>query len=499
MLLQRTKLKLSPPETSPRIRSGWPELGAAVLIGIVLGLALGHWPRRNASLRPQEPIESDFAHVARLVSPAVVSIEVVAPFVHEGAAHETAASASDAAASAAGGHEHNLGSGVIVDPQGYIITNQHVVDRAEHIQVALASDEARFYDASLVGEDRDTDLAVLRIDAGAPLPFVRWGDARRVRVGERVLAIGSPYGLNTSVTGGIISALDRRIDDAYPFQRFIQTDAAINPGNSGGPLLDRAGNLIGINTAIYSDADGNRGVGFALPATTVREVYRTLRQTGRVVRGSLGIYYQGKLDSAVRRMYRLERGVMVSQVVAGGPAALSGLQAGDVILSINDQAVNDGDALTRQTVGVPIHQRVRVNYRRGDRIVSIMVPVADRARIFPDVAATPPVPAARPGREEQLGLRVTGVSNAVTIGRVSSGRTGGVVVRRVQEGSWGDDVGLMRGDVVVSMNRQPITGVEQYHRVMQSLHPGEALAIEVRRPAPRGQWDVWYAGGTLPR
>src|ERR1700735_4101737 len=258
----------------------------------------------------------------------------------------------------AAGERRALGSGFIVDSRGYIITNNHVVDKADKIYVKLSTDpdggpgdEGR--PATVIGVDKDTDIAVIKIETKEPLPTVKLGNSDGAQVGDWVLAIGSPFCLSQSVSAGIVSAKNRSIDEpsangvaANQFQRFIQTDAAINPGNSGGPLVDMAGQVVGMNTAIYTQSMGSQGVGFAMPANIIANVYNMLiGPEHKVVRGSIGIQFQTAQSSAVNRVYGFSSGVIGGVVTPNGGAAQAGIQAGDVIVSIDGRNIKDGDDL----------------------------------------------------------------------------------------------------------------------------------------------------------
>jgi len=233
--------------------------------------------------------------------------------------------------------QESLGSGFIVDPRGYIITNDHVVDKADQIYVKLSTDpdtQDLGRPARVIGVDKATDLAVIKIDTSTPLPTMKMGNSDTAQVGDWVEAIGSPFALAQTVTAGIISAKNRTIDQGAPgqFQHFIQTDAAINPGNSGGPLLDMNGEVIGVNTAIYTQSAGYQGIGFAMPSNTVVAVYNDLIGTShKVTRGSIGIQFRQGLSGAVNRVYGFKNGVLVQEVQPGGPAEKAGLKAGDII------------------------------------------------------------------------------------------------------------------------------------------------------------------------
>ncbi len=251
-----------------------------------------------------------------------------------------------------------MGSGFIVDSRGYIITNNHVVDKADKIYVRLSTDPDNPTDpgrsAKVIGVDKDTDIAVIKIDSDKPLPTIKLGNSEGAQVGDWVLAIGSPFGLSQTVSAGIVSAKNRAIDEGpspsgisqNQFQRFIQTDAAINPGNSGGPLVDMAGQVIGMNTAIYTQSMGSQGVGFAMPSNIIANVYNMLiGPEHKVVRGSIGISFQSATSSAVGRVYGFKNGIIVSTITPNGGAAKAGIQPGDVIVSIDGHQIKDGDDL----------------------------------------------------------------------------------------------------------------------------------------------------------
>src|SRR6516164_392141 len=250
--------------------------------------------------------------------------------------------------------ERALGSGVIVDSKGYIITNAHVVEKADRIRVKLMSDpETVTYPATVIGVDKETDLAVIKIDAKKPLPPAKLGNSEGMQIGDWVLAIGSPFGLEETVTAGIVSAKGRNIVPGRQFQSFLQTDAAINPGNSGGPLVNMAGEVIGINTAIFTQSMGYQGVGFALPSNTVVKVYNQLTSPDhKVVRGSIGVLFNAEPNPALARVYGVNTGVTIAHVTPNGPADKAGLKTGDTIVSVNGKQVKTGDELVAEISGL---------------------------------------------------------------------------------------------------------------------------------------------------
>src|SRR5215468_8382331 len=282
--------------------------------------------------------------------------------------------------------DRSLGSGVIVDRRGYILTNNHVIEQATKIQVQLNGETTR-YTAKVVGVDEDTDLAVVKIDVGKELPIAKLGNSDGVQVGDWVLAIGSPFGLQATVTAGIISAKDRG-GIGHQFQRFLQTDAAINPGNSGGPLVDLAGEVIGINTAIITGSRGYEGVGFALPSTTAINVYNQIISQGRVTRGSIGVSFQEELgtNSITLKSLGAPYGVVIEGVEPGSPAEKAGLKGGDVITGVNGTAVKNGNDLVNPIASAPIGSKVKITYYRDKQEKEATATVEDRTHVFPNTA-----------------------------------------------------------------------------------------------------------------
>src|SRR5271155_5036663 len=291
--------------------------------------------------------------------------------------------------------EQSLGSGVIVDAKGYIVTNRHVVEKADRIRVKLMDDPPGvLHDAKVIGSDQETDLAVIKIESEKPLPVAKLGNSDSMEVGDWVLAVGSPFGLSETVTAGIVSAKGRNIVPQRQFQSFIQTDAAINPGNSGGPLVNMTGEVIGINTAILTDTNAYAGVGFALPSNTVAQVYNQLiGPDHRVARGSIGIEFAAQENPAIARVYGVNSGVTISNVIAGTPADQAGLQVGDTIVSVDGKAVKNGDELVGDIAGRKPGTKVSLGFVRNGKKQEAAVTVTDRAKLF----------SARLGEEEEGG------------------------------------------------------------------------------------------------
>src|SRR5437016_13829887 len=265
--------------------------------------------------------------------------------------------------------ERSLGSGVVVDAKGYIITNRHVIEKADRIRVRLQDEPPGVqHDAKVVGSDQETDLAVIKIESDKGLPTAKIGNSDSMQVGDWVLAIGSPFGLQATVTAGIVSAKGRNIVPGRQFQSFVQTDAAINPGNSGGPLVNMAGEVIGINTAILTETNAYAGVGFAMPSNTVVNGYNQLiGPEHRVSRGSIGIEFNAQENPAIARVYGVNSGVTISNVVAGSPADRAGLKVGDTIISVDGKPIKNGDELVADIASRKPGQKVNLGYIRNQQ------------------------------------------------------------------------------------------------------------------------------------
>jgi serine protease Do len=393
--------------------------------------------------------------------------------------------------------ERSLGSGVLVDKKGFILTNDHVIDQATKIQVALDGDSNK-YNARVIGFDKDTDLAVIKIEADHELPVAKLGNSDGVQVGDWVLAIGSPFGLNSTVTAGIISAKDRS-NVGHQFQRFIQTDAAINPGNSGGPLVNMAGEVIGINTAIYTGSRGFEGVGFALPSTTVISVYNQLITNGKVTRGSIGITFQDDRSNNPVLLKELGApyGIVVEDVAPGSPADKAGLQVGDVITEVNGQPVHTGADLVNPIAQTAIGQSVKVRYVRNKQAKEAALTVADRNKIFPQAAQTADDQPDQPDSPGQFGLHVQDLTPDLSH-KLGMGKIVGVVVTEVEPASFAEDVEFLRGDVIIEINHVPVTGMNDYKAEMAKLLPGQDVLFKVARRGDNDRTLTLFLAGAVP-
>jgi serine protease Do len=399
------------------------------------------------------------------------------------------------------GVQEALGSGFIVDPKGYIITNNHVVEKADKIYVKLSTDPDSTdlgRPARVIGVDKATDLAVIKIDTDKPLPTVKMGNSDNVQVGDWVEAIGSPFALSQTVTAGIISARNRTIEPGASgqFQHFLQTDAAINPGNSGGPLLDMNGDVIGVNTAIYTQSAGYQGIGFAMPSNTVVSIYNDLIGPGhKVIRGSIGIQFRQGLSDAVNRVYGFKQGVLVQEVQPGGPADKGGIKAGDIITSVDGRDIKDGDDLVNEIAGRHPGSSIRLGYLRNGKPMDSTVTVGDRDKVFADLN-NPQAPATPDSGNEvgetKLGLVVRDTAQAT----VSKIKTSGVTVESVRTGSFADLQGLEPGLVITHINRQPTGNKEQFDAIVSKLKPGDDVVFEIVDPKHPEQ-GINYVGGTL--
>lgn len=400
-----------------------------------------------------------------------------------------------------GGVQESLGSGFIVDAKGYIITNNHVVEKADKIFVKLSTDpdnQDRGRPARVIGTDKATDLAVIKIDTNTPLPTVKLGNSDTASVGDWVEAIGSPFALAQTVTAGIISAKNRTIDQgaAGQFQHFIQTDAAINPGNSGGPLLNMNGEVIGVNTAIFTQSAGYQGIGFAMPSNTVVQVYNDLiSPSHKVTRGSIGIQFREGLSGAVNRVYGFKNGVLVQEVQPGGPAEKAGLKPGDIVTTIDGRSIKDGSDLVNEIASRRPGSTIRLGYLRDGKSADTTVTIGDRDKVFADLgnaALEAPAENQSDEGEAKLGVVVREISSA-TAAKI---HTSGVVIESVRTGSFADLQGLVPGLVITRINKQPTATREQFDAIAKKLKDGDDVVFEVLDPK-HPNLGINYVGGTL--
>ncbi len=350
-----------------------------------------------------------------------------------------------------------LGSGFIVDPAGYVVTNNHVVGEADTITVKLSDGES--YPAKLVGRDEKTDLAVLKVDAPKPLPAVPWGDSDKARVGDWVLAVGNPFGLGGSVTAGIVSARGRDIQSG-PFDDFLQLDAPINRGNSGGPSFNAEGQVIGINTAIYSPSGGSVGIGFAIPSNLAKPVVEQLKANGRIERGWLGVQIQ-PLTKELGQGVGLpdDKGALVAQVTEDSPAAKAGLKAGDVILAVGDKPVVAIKDLTRLIASEKPGQTPSLSVWRDGRAVQVAVTIG-QAPGAEQVADAGQAPDAAKG-QANLGLQLAALTPEMRQKLGVDEKVKGAVIMSVRDDSNAAEQGLRAGDVITQVGREKVTSPKQ--------------------------------------
>ena len=393
--------------------------------------------------------------------------------------------------------DRSLGSGVIVDKRGYILTNNHVIEQATKIQVQLNGDTTR-YTAKVVGTDEDTDLAVVKIDANKELPVTKLGNSDGVQVGDWVLAIGSPFGLQATVTAGIISAKERG-GIGQQFQRFLQTDAAINPGNSGGPLVDLSGQVIGINTAIITGSRGYEGVGFALPSTTAIRVYDQIIKQGRVTRGSIGVSFQEEISTNPITLKSLgaQYGVVIENVQPGSPAEKAGLKGGDVITSVNAHPVKTGNDLVNPIADAPIGSKVKLTYMRDRQQKETTATVEDRTRVFPNTAGRIAGEQPTEGGPAEFGLHVEELTPDRGR-RVGVEGQKGVIVTEVEPASFAEDLNFGRGDVITEINHTSLNSVADYRKAVSGLKPGDDVVFKVLRRQDGDRMLTLYLSGKVP-
>ncbi len=403
-------------------------------------------------------------------------------------------------------HRQGTGSGIVVDRHGYILTNFHVIEDASRIQVKFNGDPAE-YTAKLIGSDPETDVAVIKVESGKPLAPAKIGNSDGVQVGDWAVAIGSPFGLEATVTAGIISAKGRDIGGAeHQLQKFIQTDAAINPGNSGGPLLDLQGEVIGINTAIATESGGYQGIGFALPVNLAVSVYNQIIKTGRVSRGSLGVGFSADQKAETLKVYGARHGVFVTSVEAGSPAEKAGIKVEDVIVAYNGQPVKDGDDLVSRVAATPVGSEAGVTVLRSGKKLDFRVKIGERTEVWAKDPRFQRFRREESGRGEssaqvKLGLDIQNLTQGMRRA-IGFGGKGGVLITNVIAGSFADDVGLEPQEVITSINRQDVNSVDDVERIQAGLKPGDPVVFRVvrrgRQGGGPGEWQAEFLSGTLP-
>ncbi len=446
-------------------------MAVSLLAALLLSLALA--PRAAAADKPED-LSTAIVRVARAAIPAVVHIDVTerTEFVHPRLPFETSPFfrrffGAPKTPRKFREETKSLGSGMIIDSRGHVLTNHHVVSGATSIRVLLS--DGRQFPAKVVGTDPKTDLAVIRIAATGPVTPVRFGDSDKVAVGEWVVAIGHPRGLDESVTQGIISAKHRRgVEDPGSFEDFLQTDAAINPGNSGGPLLNLRGEVIGVNAAISSESGGFEGIGFTIPSNMAVHIAKTLVEHGKVERGWLGLSARNVTpETDVDHRAGIRNGALVANVVPGGPAARAGLRAGDVVVAFNGKEIADAVGLRNDVAESAIGQNVRLTVVREGKRQDIAVPIGsprDEYRIL---------------SESSRALLGAGV-RPLTAGEIENyglDKGHGIAVASLDAKGPLEKAGFEVGDVILEVNGQLVGSVEQFVEEVGSM--GHRQKIEL--------------------
>jgi serine protease Do len=381
--------------------------------------------------------------------------------------------------------DQSAGSGVIFDPNGFIVTNNHVVEGATQITVTLS--DRREFSAKVVGTDPKTDLAVVKIEA-KDLPALKWAEYEKLQVGDIVLAVGSPFGLSSTVTLGIISALGRGNVGIADYEDFIQTDAAINPGNSGGALVNMSGELIGINTAIFSRTGGSEGIGFAIPSSIALDIVDSLQKTGKVVRGWMGVAIQ-EITPALAKSFKLpeqRKGVLISDVNENGPSHAAGIRRGDVVIAFNGKEVQNVSQLRNLVARTMVGKDAQVKVLRDGKEQTIAVKVAERptdemlAKKEPS-APKEPVETVKLPDNVLASLRVQGL-DAATMSQLNiPAKMTGVVVTSVESGGPAEAAGLQRGDVIQEVNHEVVKTLEDYQKASLKLKKDELAVLLLSR------------------
>jgi serine protease Do len=480
-------------------------IGLGVVIGVVVASEMGWMPFGHAV--PEAPVDRQaqppppaasalpgsaangqgFVQVAKAVKPAVVSVFSTRTGKSEGP-HATPF--DDPFFRRFFGDEffrrfeqppqrkeRGLGSGVIVEANGLIVTNNHVVSKADEIKVFLS--DKREFKAKLIGTDAKTDIAVLKIEADG-LHTIPWADSDKLEVGEFVLAVGNPFGLTHTVTLGIVSALGRAAGIAE-YEDFIQTDAAINPGNSGGALVNVQGELAGINTAIFSQSGGNMGIGFAVPSNLARSVVEQLVKHGKVVRGWLGVSIQD-LSPELATQFGLPepKGVLINEILEDSPAKKAGLERGDVIVEFDGKPVDNATQLRNAVAQTMVGKKVVVKFMREKKFRTADVAIAEQPKNIAQ-AGGEDAGAAAPssGPLADLDVRELTAELAARFGLAANER--GVVIAKIRQGSPAEESGLKEGDLLLEVNRQPTTTIKAYERAVSKLGKGQAVLLLIKR------------------
>ena len=368
--------------------------------------------------------------------------------------------------------QRSLGSGFIIDKEGYIVTNNHVIEDADKIKVKLKN--GKEYDAKIVGRDAKTDIALIKVKSWQDFHVVKWGDSDALKVGEWVVAIGSPFGLEHTVTAGIVSAKGRVIGSG-PYDDFIQTDASINPGNSGGPLINMRGEVIGINTAIVSRSGGNVGIGFAIPINSARGIIKQLKASGSVTRGWLGVSIQD-LTPDLADYYGVKegKGALVGEVFEGDPADKAGIKPKDVIIEVDGDKIEDSRDLSQKIAEIPVGGEATIKVVRGGKGHAFRVNIVKRTEAKERLVLQQPV------EESDLGMTVSTLTRELAK-RFNISEAKGVVVVSVEQGGPADNADVQEGDLVLEIDHKPITTIGDYQSQIEKVKKGDTLSLLIKR------------------
>ena len=463
----------------------------AFLVGLIVAGSLTPAPASStpvpvatlepARLPPGPPALVNFADVAERLNPAVVNIDAASRGGED--QPETRYGWNGAPPGGSDAPRRGAGSGVIVEPDGHILTNYHVIEGADRIIVKLA--DGRSLRAAVVGSDPDTDLALIKVESDRQFPVATLGNSDALRVGEWVCAIGNPLAYEHTVTVGVVSYLGRKLFN-NSLDNYIQTDAAINFGNSGGPLINARGEVIGINSAISSRASN---IGFAVPVNQAREVLPQLKARGRVARGFIGVALKD-LDPDLARSLSLDatHGALVQDVTAGSPGDRAGLRTYDLITAVDGATVSTTDALIRRIATTAPGTAVRVEFIRDGRRMSAVVKLAERPgrtldRRSPEDGEARPEPSGGPGRSDPVGLSVRDLRREDVVRLELPGDVRGVLISGVEPLSPAFDADLERGQVVLEVNRRKVASAAEFRRLLASTRHGEALTLYLYLPA----------------
>ncbi len=471
-------------------------VGAMLGFGYGVSMAVRHSdpPATVASTVSEIPmVPVNFSELAEKVRPAVVNIQVVKKVknVDFGFPHSLRNPFGEgnpfgdffgpfSEGNPPGRFEQKgVGSGFVIDRKGYILTNDHVVKDADRIKVKLA--DGKEFTAKVIGRDPKTDLALVKIESPPDLQPLKLGNSDDLKVGNWVVAVGSPFGLEQTVTAGIVSAKGRVIGSG-PYDNFIQTDASINPGNSGGPLVNMRGEVVGINTAIIADG---QGIGFAIPINTAKEIVPQLEEKGHVTRGWLGVGIQ-EVTPALAKSFGLKekKGALVSQVFKGSPAEKAGIEQGDIILGFDGKEIADSKDLPRIVASTPVGKTVTVKLSRNGKAVDRQVKVGE----MEEKTAAVKTPS-----HKSLGMGVQNVTPEIA-GDLHLKKGSGVVVTRVEPGSPAADAGILTGDVIQEVNRKPVKDVEDFTQKIEKAKDQESILLLIQR----GQ-NTLFAALTTPK